>query len=77
MFKASDGVNEYVAISSNGGRLWQLVSFFLQKFSKPAYSMCFHQSSKGNGYLTAISNPNALIVTVSNNNQQSSNHSFR
>ncbi|CAF2846878.1 unnamed protein product [Rotaria sp. Silwood2] len=56
--KASDGVNEYVAISSNGGRLWRL-------------------SSKGNSYLTAVSNPNALIVTIPNHNQQSMNHEYR
>ncbi|CAF1083583.1 unnamed protein product [Rotaria sp. Silwood1] len=56
--KASDGANEYVAVSSNGGRLWRL-------------------SSKGNGYLTALSNPNALIVTIPNHNQQSMNHLFR
>ncbi|CAF0780089.1 unnamed protein product [Rotaria sordida] len=55
--KASDGVNEYVAISPNGGRLWRL-------------------SLKGNGYLTALSNPNALIVTIPNPNQQSTNHSY-
>lgn len=45
--------------------------------NKPANSAIFSQSSKGNGYLTAISNPNALIVTVPNNNQQSLDHSFR
>jgi hypothetical protein len=76
LFKASDGVNEYVAVSSNGGRLWRLVSFVCENFLNQLI-LCFHQSSKGNGYLTAISNPNALIVTVSNNNQQSSNSSFR
>jgi len=27
LFKVSDGINEYVAISSNGGRLWRLVNF--------------------------------------------------
>ncbi|CAF3518075.1 unnamed protein product [Adineta steineri] len=34
-------------------------------------------NSKGDNYLTAISNSNALIVSVLNNTQQSSNHTFR
>ncbi|CAF3131473.1 unnamed protein product [Rotaria socialis] len=56
--KAFDGISEYVAISSNGGRLW-------------------HLSFKGHDYLTAISNPNALIVTIPKTNHSSLDHSFR
>ena len=32
LFKASDGINEYVAISSNGGRLWRLVNILVKLF---------------------------------------------
>ncbi|CAF1089380.1 unnamed protein product [Adineta ricciae] len=52
--KATNGIDEYVAVSSDGGKEWRL-------------------SSKGHGYLTAISNPNVLIATVSNESQ----HSFQ
>ncbi|UJR37943.1 hypothetical protein I4U23_030628 [Adineta vaga] len=52
--KATNGLNNYVAISSDGGQVWRL-------------------SSKGQNNVSAISNPNALIITVPDNDQ----HSFQ
>ena len=74
---ASDGVNEYVAVSTDNGQLWRLVSLFSAVAEPKNWSDILLQTGNVNGDQIGVSSPSAVVLMVPREKEASLIHNYR